>query len=118
MTMTDEKGDMLDDLFAVARMQTPQPTDALMARVLADAAGGPAPQRAVSRPGLWAQLCQALGGWPAVGGLAAATVAGIWIGIAPPDGLENLADSVIGDTVTVSLFAMDTMFDARDFADG
>ncbi|WP_439154780.1 hypothetical protein [Yoonia sp.] len=116
--MTDEKDDMLDDLFAVARMQTPQPGDALMARVLADAAGAPAPQRVVDHPGLWAQLCNALGGWPAVGGLAAATVAGIWVGVAPPSSIENLATSVIGDTMTVSLFTVDAMYDVGDFADG
>lgn len=32
-----------------------------------------------------AQLVVAIGGWPALGGLVAASAAGLWVGIAPPD---------------------------------
>lgn len=116
--MTDQRDDMLDDIFAQARAQTPQPSDALMARVLAGAAPDVASARARSRPGLWARLSDTLGGWPAISGLAAATVAGVWIGIAPPDSVENLAASVIGDAVTVPLFSADAVFDVGDLADG
>lgn len=116
--MTDEKDDMLDDILGKARRQTPQPDDALMARVLADAAQVAASRRRVRRPGYWAQWADALGGWPAVAGLAAATIAGIWVGVAPPASVENLAAAVLGDTVAVSFFALDTVFDAGEFSDG
>lgn len=117
--MTDPDDRMLDDLFAQARAQTPQPGDALMARVLADAAAQSAPGvRQATQPGFWARLSDTLGGWPALGGLAAATVAGVWVGIAPPASVEDLAASLIGDTVSVTLLSPDTIFDAGDFADG
>lgn len=118
MMMTEEKDDMLDDLLATSRAQTPQPDDALMSRVLADAARVAATRRKTRHPGIWAQFVDALGGWPAIGGLAAATVAGIWVGVAPPERVENLAAMVIGDTVTVSLFVAETEFDVGDIADG
>lgn len=121
--MTDPDDRMLDDLFAQARAQAPQPDDALMARVLADAAEQSAPVSSpvsspIHQPGFWARLSDALGGWPALGGLAAATVAGVWVGIAPPAGVEDLAASLIGDTVSVTLLSPDTIFDAGDLADG
>lgn len=116
--MTDQRDDMLDDIFAQARAQAPQPGDALMARVLEGAVPPASPAHCPRRQGLWARLSDSLGGWPALGGLAAATVAGVWIGIAPPDSVENLAASVIGDAVTVPLFSADAMFDVGDFADG
>lgn len=117
--MTDPDDRMLDDLFAQARAQTPQPDDALMARVLADAAAQSASVSSpIHQPGFWARLSDALGGWPALGGLAAATVAGVWVGIAPPAGVEDLAASLIGDTVSVTLLSPDTIFDAGDLADG
>lgn len=70
-----------------------------MARVLADAEAVQAgfdsaavPDRQPARrPGLLAQLGAALGGWPAVAGLAAASVCGLWIGISPPAGLSDTA---------------------------
>ena len=117
--MTDPDDRMLDDLFAQARAQAPQPSDALMARVLADAAAQSTPVRSsVRQPGFWARLSDTLGGWPALGGLAAATVAGVWVGIAPPASVEDLAASLIGDTVSVTLLSPDTIFDAGDLADG
>lgn len=94
-----QDGDDLDDLFAVARRVAPAPPDALMARVLADAMAAQAAQAAVRRaprPGLLAQLREALGGWPAVGGLATAGVVGLAIGIAAPAGLADLTAALLG----------------------
>ena len=93
---------MLDDLFAEIRQVAPQPSEALMARIAADAATHmprpePAPQ------GIWATLWDGLGGWIGAGGLAAATVAGLWIGIAPPDGLADTASGLWGTTTSVAL---------------
>lgn len=116
--MTDPNDDMLDDLFAVARDVAPEPGDALMARVLADAVPPAVAAPVAFRQGIWARVSEMLGGWPAISGLAAATVAGIWVGVAPPASVENLAASVMGDAVTVSLFSTQTLFDTGDILDG
>ncbi|MFN3645765.1 MAG: dihydroorotate dehydrogenase [Gemmobacter sp.] len=89
---------LLDDLFAAARAAPPQPVpDALLARVLADAdaamprrprASAPAAASARPAPPGWlAVLVAALGGRGAVAGLAAAGLAGVWIGFAQPAAL-------------------------------
>ena len=120
--MTHPNDDMIDALFAQARDQMVRPSDDLMARVLADAdAVADArlqPAASPQRPGLWAQLMDAIGGWPSLGGLAAATVAGIWVGIAPPDAVAEMTASLMGDAVSVSVFPTETEFDAGAFFDG
>lgn len=104
--MTD---DDLDGLFAEARADSPAPSPALMARILADAAAvqpRPAaapPRRAVPRFGLGAVLA-ALGGFGSLAGLASAAVAGLWIGLAPPAAVDDLAASLwpvddVGDSI-------------------
>lgn len=120
MMMTNPNDDMLEDILAQARGLTAAPSDALMARVLTDAdAMQPAPT-AVSVPqrGLWPRLMEVIGGWPAVSGLAAATIAGIWVGVAPPSSVQDLAATLAGDEVSISLFATDLMFEAGDLIDG
>ena len=111
-SMTDHD---LDALLAAAAKDAAQvPSGDLMARVLADAeamqpqpaglAAGPAPRR-----GMLAGIVSALGGWPSLGGLAAATVAGLWIGFSAtptlaPDGLAGL----VSDETTQYLAYLDT----------
>jgi len=103
--MTDDP-DFLDDFFAAARKTRPEPGADLLARVQADAlamqpvAGARA---APARPGLWAQIVAALGGWPAVAGLATATVAGVWIGVAQPAGLADSLSAVLYGSETLSV---------------
>ena len=116
--MTDPDDRMLDDLFAVARAGAPQPDDALMARVLADAARVQSPVAVPESRGFWVALSDMLGGWPAWGGLATATVAGLWVGIAPPAPVEDLAASVWGNEVSVTLMSAETLFDAGELTDG
>lgn len=121
MTMTNPNDDMLDDLFAQASAQPPaQPSDDLIARVLADAASvQPAPAaHVIGQPGLWARIMDAIGGWPALGGLAAATVAGIWVGVAPPASVSDLTARLMGDTVSVDLFSTTLLLDAGALSDG
>jgi hypothetical protein len=120
MTMTNPNDDMLDDLFAQARAVKTAPSDDLMARVLEDADAVQPKLAVMSAPqvGLWARLMDAIGGWPAVSGLAAATVAGVWVGVAPPASVEDLTASFIGDEVSISLFSNDLLFDAGAFGDG
>lgn len=102
--MTTERDDDLEALFAEARGLRPVPADDLMARLLADGLREmPRPAASVpARPG-WRDWVRALGGWPTIGGLAAASVVGVWIGAAPPDGLSTLAPGIWGEGVSVAL---------------
>jgi hypothetical protein len=118
MMMTDPKTDMLDDLFATARRVQPDPGADLTARVLADARRARHRPVAAPQPGLLAQLAAMIGGWPAFGGLAAATVAGIWVGIAPPPVVEDYAFAIWGQTVAIDLFAEDLLDQTGDGIDG
>ncbi len=89
MADTDKALEELEDLFAAARSARPGMPAHLNTAILADAARAQAgfsaarPARAVRQP-KWRQLVEAIGGWPAMGGLAAASAAGLWIGMAPP----------------------------------
>jgi hypothetical protein len=86
----------LEEAFGLARAEAAKPApEALMARILADAAReavplAPPARAAQPRIGRLAALFAALGGWPAVGGLATAGVAGLWLGLSPPAAVEAL----------------------------
>ena len=119
MTEADKDMMALDALFAEARDVMPRPGDDLMARILADAATAMRPVAApvaapVWAPGPtrsgWRSTLAAIGGWPALGGMALATMAGVWIGVAPPDRLNTLASGVWGETVSVQLYPDDDPF--------
>ena len=77
--------------FDAARREPPAPSEALLARVMADAAREQAAQAAArarsvrGSPAGWRGVVAALGGWPAMGSLAAAGIAGVWLGFAQPD---------------------------------
>ena len=116
MTMTNFGGNtvsgsgdpdrMVDDLLSEIAARDVTPDDDLMARVLGDAAL--VQQRRLEVPiapkaSVWAQVGQMIGGWPALGGLAAAGVAGLWIGVAPPADVESFAASLLGTSETVDL---------------
>ncbi len=92
-----------DDLFLEAHFDAARREDRgvppdLAARMLADAMRVQA-ERTVPDPrarsvagaasGLVQQFMRVLGGWPALGGLVAASAAGVWIGVAPPDFLPD-----------------------------
>jgi len=102
--MTDDKtiptDAELDALFAAAVRDAPTPSGDLLQRIVADAdmvsAARQAPPLRVRR-GLVDRLMAALGGWPAVAGLATATVVGIWIGYASPDALNGLTGGPLAD---------------------
>ncbi|WP_027236874.1 hypothetical protein [Leisingera caerulea] len=117
MADTDKALEELEDLFAAARSQRPGMPAPLNAAILADAAREQAgfraawPERAVRQP-LWRQLIEAIGGWPAMGGLAAASAAGLWIGIAPPSfvpdpvalaGYENTSTAFADESYDMAL---------------
>ena len=112
--MTKNQNDMadLDGLFAAARAQVPGPSDDLMARVLADAQAEQATlavtaARPTVRPaGRFEQMFRVLGGWPAMGGLATASVVGLWLGINPPVPLQAVSGGYLSPDVTA--FMIDT----------
>ncbi len=120
MTMTDPKSDDLDDLFAQMRDIPVVPSDALMARVLADAAAAqPRAVPALTRQhGLWGRMMEAIGGWPSFGGLAVATVAGIWVGVAPPSSFQDITATLIGEQVSLELVPTGLALGAEEFVDG
>jgi hypothetical protein len=95
----------LDDLLADARDLRPPPSEALLARILADAeaeapvrarpraaarGAGPGPLRALGA------LAEFLGGWPALGGLAASAVLGLGLGWAQAPAVSGLLPSAWG----------------------
>jgi hypothetical protein len=119
MTMTtdptrhDAPDPMLEQLFAEARAARPPVSDALMARVLADAAHAMpratapvVPRRVpVGQTGWFKRLTAFLGGRPAVAGLAVSALTGVWIGFAQPVALPLALPFDSGVSVTtVELF--------------
>lgn len=101
----------LDDLFASAKAGVVQPSDALMARVLADAdAVQIGMQRrvvapVVEKPGFFAGLAALFGGGGVLAGVGSAAVAGLFLGFVQPSGLG----SVSGLWVTASVEQIDLM---------
>ena len=101
----DDKYD-IDQLLSDARGEGAEMAvpDALFARIMSDAADQMPRRRALEASGtrrsLGAALLAALGGWAAVSGLAAATVAGVWLGFSPPAALDSY---IGGDTLSVSI---------------
>lgn len=95
--------DDLDDLFAGLKARPPAPSDALMSRVLADAAAlqpkTVAPPRAApARGGLWSSFTAMFGGAGAVAGLASAAIAGVAIGLVAPTPADALTAALWGNS--------------------
>ncbi|WP_372840692.1 hypothetical protein [Phaeovulum sp.] len=108
---TDE---MLEALFDEARFEAFELPPGLLARVLADAdaelaARTAPPPRATAARGISGfgavlkELFGAIGGWPAVSGLASATVAGVWIGFAGVGGLALTTADLLGGDETLAV---------------
>ena len=100
MAENDSENKELYGFFDAAKATPPAPSDALMARVLQDAVAAQpipdAPLRArVSASSLWRDFLRAVGGWPAMAGLASAAVAGLWLGVAPPAALPGAATAYL-----------------------
>lgn len=107
----------LDAFFAAGRAAAPEPSADLMARILADAetalprAATPAPRRNRS-----AGLLSLLGGWRGFSGLATATLAGLWIGIAMPETVQALAAAALDTTYATEPATIDLMAQPFDIA--
>ena len=87
----------LDAVLKAAQEAPPTVPEALMTRVLADAEAAQRRTRPpLPAPGLWAHASDLLGGWKGMGGLAAATCAGVWIGWSPPAAVPDAGALIIG----------------------
>ena len=106
MAMTDRHHDEAADLerfFRAARAAVPEPSEAFLTRLTEAALAAQPDPAAPLRPrrrGFVSALAAALGGWAALGGfaggMATATVAGLWIGLA---GAPTLVQAVgLGST--------------------
>lgn len=93
--------DDLDDLFASAKRDAMQPSAALMARVLADAAREqPQPLlRVVPKLSFWAGLAALFGGGGVLAGVGSAAVAGLVLGFVQPVGFGSVTDLLAADTL-------------------
>lgn len=112
----------LDDLFAAARAAPPAPSDALMARVVADAlANQPAARPETAAPArrlpsrrapLWEPLAAIFGGTGALVGIGGAAVTGLFIGLAQPAAILSLSDTYFAGTAdSVALLpSVDALF--------
>ncbi|WP_347310521.1 dihydroorotate dehydrogenase [Defluviimonas sp. SAOS-178_SWC] len=105
MADLDRGDDFLEGCFRAARDAGPVPSGALMARILADAeaemprasAPQPLPRPAGKGGAMMSWLAAAFGGWRGIGGLATATVAGLWLGYAGLDDPALLTGGLWGD---------------------
>ncbi len=114
MTDRNDRAELSDErieaLLAQMADTAPTPSPALMERIVADARQvaqardrraarqGTDAGRRSGRAGLggwFAGLLAPIGGWPAVAGLATATVAGVWIGYASGGSLTGLSGDEI-----------------------
>lgn len=91
----------LDALFAAEMGNPIEPSADFLSRIMDDAMTTQAgfnvqESEPVVEQSLWGSIVGIIGGWPTLAGLATATVAGVWIGISPPESLNTLTDSVVG----------------------
>ena len=108
--MTTDKT-VLEETFAAMRAEDVPLSEGLMDRIMMDADSVLAAQAqpVAARPAVsfGALIRDVIGGWPSFGGLAAATVAGLWIGISPPQVLTDLSAGLWGSTIEVPLLESD-----------
>jgi hypothetical protein len=112
--MTERDDEMLERFLAAGRAE-PRPDEALLARVMADAAETarrPVVAPASRRPGLWAAFVAMLGGWPSLTGMTAAAAAGVWVGFVSPDLIDGYLSTDSGYALS------DFMPDLTDLAGG
>ena len=106
--ITDDE--ILEAAFVQARTPDMMPSEAALNRIMMDAdsvlaQAAPVPER--PKQGFGAVILDAIGGWMAFGGLATATVAGLWIGVSPPAALTDLSVGIWGATIEVPLLESD-----------
>lgn len=98
MTGDRRDDDPLEAFFEAGRADAPRISPDLLQRVRAEALIALDARRRIAPaapPSLRRRIVGALGGWPALGGLVAATLAGIWIGIAAPEAMRAVSGGLI-----------------------
>jgi len=103
MTQSDNAFD-LEAAFDAARNAPPQMPIGLSARILADAEANLPPAPLLQR------LMAAIGGTASLGGLVTATMVGLWIGVAPPNGVGDPLE-LVGLRGTAQVVETDTDVD-------
>lgn len=101
--------DELDAVFAAAQgapvALSSATMDTIMAAAVAELEPDAVPQSAGSV--WWQDLLHAIGGWPAMGGLATAAVMGVWIGISPPTALDGVTAVFETETAEFEFWSSD-----------
>jgi hypothetical protein len=111
--VTTAKDRDIDRLLSALGSDQPAVPDALMARILADAAAvqdDMQPPRGAIRPvvptrrmPLWGRIAAAVGGGKVLAGLGSAAVAGLAFGFVEPAPLTTLASTVLGQSFDISV---------------
>jgi len=117
MTKHEMSDQDLDQLFAAARRSAPEPEPDFLA-ALGDAAVealAAAPMPEARQEGIWSQISTWLGGWGGVGGLVAATVAGVWIGVSPPALLPDATQLLTSGAAEVDGFGVWVDVESTEF---
>ena len=109
MTEDREKIIDLEPFFEAGRNEVPQPSVALMDRMMADidqvAADRQIKEVSKPAPSIWKRVLEGIGGWPTLSGMATAGVVGIVFGISPPDVVSDFTSTVL--TGTSDLYLVD-----------
>lgn len=98
MNMADHDTE-LEDLFAQARATRDVLPDALAVRIETDAEAVRLARRSKATPS-WRQRLRGIGGWQGLGGLVAASAAGVWIGFSAPAFLPDPAEYFVSSETT------------------
>ena len=102
--MTDDREKMrdLEPFFEARRKAVPEPSVALMDRIMADidqvADARDAPGPKATGSGFWARVLDGIGGWPTVSGMATAGIVATVIGISPPDVVTDFTSTLVNGT--------------------
>ncbi|MFY0634728.1 MAG: dihydroorotate dehydrogenase [Vannielia sp.] len=115
--LTASEEALLESFFSAARVEEPmaaEPSPELLARVLEDGYGvqegfaeaapviASAGAAAAPRRSFLAALWASIGGAPGLAGLTAAALAGIWIGLRPPEAVSSVTASLLGSATTAA----------------
>lgn len=92
----------LDQFFAAMQADDPAPSDSLLSAILQDAERLqpqipvlPVQPDCTPRRSFLHEVMAVIGGWPAMAGMTTAAIAGVWLGVATPSGIETLSGGLI-----------------------
>ncbi|MEL6647999.1 MAG: hypothetical protein AAFY35_00235 [Pseudomonadota bacterium] len=104
--------------FAALKQRAEPPSDALLARVMADAdavqaqqAQSPLPE---ARGSALRRMIDVIGGWPSLAGMATAGIAGVWIGLTQPAALVQGSQVLLYGDANAALVDLDPGFGFSD----